>query len=162
MCGSATLATLVSSTSMKVASITVMAMTHGLTNGRNGTAGLFGVDRLHLPETVRQVCARLVIAVQGRDLVVTGARQSVLRLNHFHVVGHARLKAVAGLFHFLACQLDAQLGDVHLAARTAQPDDGGFHVELDAVAQFPLLLLQLAYGELRAGALRSEERRVGK
>src|SRR5580704_3419798 len=31
MCGSATLATLVSSTSMKVANITVMAITHGLT-----------------------------------------------------------------------------------------------------------------------------------
>src|ERR1035438_6174770 len=154
MCGSATLATLVSSTSMKVASITVMAMTHGLTNGRKGTAGLFGVDRLHLTDAVRQVRARLVVAVQGRDLVVAGARQSVLRLNHLHVVGHARLKAVAGLFHFLARQLDAQFGDLHFAARAAQPDDGGFHVELDAVAQFLLLLLQLAYGELRAGALR--------
>src|ERR1039458_2036327 len=154
MCGSATLATLVSSTSMKVASITVMAITHGLTNGRNGTAGLFGVDSLHLPDAVRQVRARLVIAVQGRDLVVAGARQPVLRLNHFHVVGHARLKAVARLFHFLARQIDAQLGDVHLAARAAQPGDGGFHVELDAVAQFLLLLFQLAYGELRAGTLR--------
>src|ERR1017187_9858778 len=165
MCGSATLATLVSSTSMKVASITVMAMTHGLTNGRKGTAGLFGVDRLHLPDAVRQVRTRLVVAVQGRDLVVAGARQSVLRLNHLHVVGHARLKAVAGLFHFLACQLDAHLGDLHFAARTAQPGDGGLDVELDAVAQFLLLLLQLAYGELRAGALRlyapaGEERHV--
>src|ERR1019366_3234481 len=154
MCGSATLAPLVSSTSMKVASITVMAMTHGLTNGRKGTAGLFGVDRLHLPDAVRQVRARLVIAVQSRDLVVAGARQSVLRLNHFHVVGHTRLKSVARLFHFLARQLDAQLGNVHLAARTAQPDDGGFHVELDAVAQLLLLLLQLAYGERGAGAPR--------
>src|ERR1039457_86888 len=154
MFGSATLATLVSSTSMKVASITVMAMTHGLTNGRKGTAGLFAVDRLHLPDAVRQVRARLVVAVQRRDLVVTGARQPVLRLNHFHVVGHPRLKAVAGLFHFLARQLDAQLGDLHFAARAAQPGDGGLDVELDAVAQFLLLLLQLAYGELRAGALR--------
>src|ERR1035441_114833 len=96
MCGSATLATLVSSTSMKVASITVMAMIHGLMRGPNGTTGLFGVERLHLAHGARQVCPRLVIAVQGRDLVVAGARQSVLRLNHFHVVGHARLKAVAG------------------------------------------------------------------
>src|ERR1035438_10184637 len=132
MCGSATLATLVSSTSMKVASMTVMAMTHGLMTGRKGTAGLFGVDRLHLPNAVRQVRARLVIAVQGRDLVVAGARQPVLRLDHFHVVGHARLKAVARLFHFLARQLDAQLGDLHFAARAAQPGDGGFHIELDA------------------------------
>src|ERR1035438_2496128 len=124
MCGSATLATLVSSTSMKVASITVMAMTHGLMTGRNGAAGLFGVDRLHLPDAVCQVRARLVVAVQCRDLVVAGARQSVLRLNHLHVVGHARLKAVAGLFHFLARQLDAQLGDLHFAARAAQAGDG--------------------------------------
>src|SRR5580658_6935257 len=36
MCGSATLATLVSSTSMKVASITVPAITQGLMSGRAG------------------------------------------------------------------------------------------------------------------------------
>src|ERR1019366_3545350 len=122
--------------------------------GRKGAAGLFGVDRLHLPDAVRQVRPRLVITVQRRDLVVAGARQPVLRLNHFHVVGHARLKAVAGLFHFLARQLDAQFGDRHFAARAAQTGDGGFHVQLDAVTQFLLLLLQLTYGELRAGALR--------
>src|ERR1019366_9388958 len=57
------------------------------------------------------------------------------------------------------------LGDLHFAARAAQPGDGGFHVELDAVAQFLLLLLQLAYGELRAGTLRlyapaGEERHI--
>src|SRR5450756_2061513 len=102
MCGSATLATLVSSTSMKVASITVMATIHGLMTGRNGMAGLLGVERLHLADAVRQICPRLIVAVEGRDLVVAGARQPVLRLDHFHVVGDARLKAVAGLFHFLA------------------------------------------------------------
>src|ERR1019366_7859900 len=119
MCGSATLATLVSSTSMKVASITVMAMIHGLMTGRNGMTGLFGVERLHLADAARQVGACLVIAVKGRDLVIAGARQPVLGLNHFHIVGHTRLKTVAGLVHFLACQLDAQFGDVHLAARAA-------------------------------------------
>src|ERR1017187_4824072 len=154
MCGSATLATLVSSTSMKVASITVMAMTHGLMTGRKGAAGLFGVDRLHLPDAVRQVRPRLVIAVQGRDLVIAGARQPVLRLNHFHVVGDAGLKAVAGLFHFLARQLDAEFGDVHLAARAAQLSDGSLHVEHDAVAHFLLLLFQLADGEFGARPLR--------
>src|ERR1035437_5034744 len=116
MCGSATLATLVSSTSMKVASITVMAMTHGLRTGRKGAAGLFGVNRLHLPDAVRQVRPRLVITVQRRDLVVAGARQPVLRLNHFHVVGHTRLKAVAPVFHFLARPIDAQLCAVHPAS----------------------------------------------
>src|ERR1022692_1730771 len=107
MCGSATLATLVSSTSMKVASITVMAMIHGLMTGRNGMTALLGVERLHLADAVRQVCPRL---------------------NNFHVVGDARLKAVAGLFHFLAGQFDAEFGDVHLAARAAKLGDGGLHV----------------------------------
>src|ERR1019366_2083538 len=165
MCGSATLATLVSSTSMKVASITVMATIHGLITGRNGITELLGVERLQLADAVRQVGPRLVITVEGGDLVVAGARQPVLRLNHFHVVGDARLKAVAGLFHFLARQLDAQFGDVHLAPRAAQLSDGGLDVEHDAVAHFLLLLLQLADGEFGAAALRlyapaGEERHV--
>src|ERR1035441_8668038 len=157
MCGSATLATLVSSTSMKVASITVMAMIHGLMTGRNGMTALLGVERLHLADAVRQVCPRLIKAVQGGDLVVAGARQPVLRLNHFHVVGDARLKAVAGLFHFLARQFDAEFGDVHLAARAAQVNDGGLHVEHDAVAHFLLLLLQLPDGEFGLGAFRDRK-----
>ena len=41
MCGSATLATLVSSTSMKVASMTVAAMIHGLMSGRAGQDGVY-------------------------------------------------------------------------------------------------------------------------
>src|SRR5271163_2568583 len=43
--GSATFATLVSSTSMNVASVTVSAMTHGLINGR-----LVGAAEMELPE----------------------------------------------------------------------------------------------------------------
>src|SRR5260370_21473764 len=113
MCGSATLATLVSSTSIKVASITVMAMIHGLISGRDGMAGLFSVEHLHLADTARQVCPCLVIAVQGGDLIVACAREALLRLNHFYVVGYARLKAVARPFHFLPRQIDAAPGDLH-------------------------------------------------
>ena len=50
MCGSATLAMLVSSTSMKVASVTVMAMAHGLKRGRHSafTAGTMeSIARAH-------------------------------------------------------------------------------------------------------------------
>ena len=50
ICGSATLATLVSSTSMNVASMTVMAMIHGLME-----SPLFRVHRLHLTDRVGQV-----------------------------------------------------------------------------------------------------------
>src|SRR5512140_3108045 len=66
MCGSATLATLVSSTSMQVASMTVMAMIHGLTV-------LLGVDRLHLPGRVGQPGTRLAVSVERVDLVVARA-----------------------------------------------------------------------------------------
>src|SRR5208283_3935844 len=81
MCGSATFATLVSSTSMKVASITVKAMIHGL-------ICLPGVERLHLSGGMRQVGPRLVVAVERRDLVVVGARELVLRVHHFDIVGN--------------------------------------------------------------------------
>src|ERR1039458_4434971 len=63
ICGRATLATLVSSTSMKVASITVRATIHGLMSGRAGRAGLPGVERLHLADAVSEVRARLVVTV---------------------------------------------------------------------------------------------------
>src|ERR1035438_7329482 len=66
MCGSATLATLVSSTSMNVASITVIAMIHGLMAGglmagRVGMTVLLGVERLQLSQDMRQIRARLVV-----------------------------------------------------------------------------------------------------
>src|SRR6202795_5156507 len=44
MCGSATLAMLVSSTSMNVASVTVSAMIHGLTAGRHSAAPFMVID----------------------------------------------------------------------------------------------------------------------
>src|SRR5271157_2846661 len=95
---SETLATLVSSTSMNTASITVMAMIHGLTPSFDQSprssrrCALFSVRRLHLPHGVRHVRARLVEPVQRRDLVVGGAGERILRRNHFDIVGHARLE----------------------------------------------------------------------
>ena len=127
---SATLATLVSSTSMKVASITVKAMIHGLIDrGRCAacaTGMLLGVERLHLADAVGEVGARLVVAVERRDLVVAGAGQGVLGLDHFDIVGDAGLKAIARLLHFLPRQLDAEVGDIDLAARAGQLGDRQF------------------------------------
>src|SRR4029077_19143621 len=136
ICGSATLATLVSSTSMKVASITVRAIIHGLTTGsltagRNGMAVLFCVERLHLADAVRKICARLVVAVQGGDLIVAGAGQQVLRLHHFHAVGHARLKAVTRLFDFLAGEIETEPRNIHFVARAGHLGRRGLHVEHD-------------------------------
>src|SRR5512140_1864312 len=127
MCGSATLATLVSSTSMKVASMTVMAMIHGLTV-------LFGVDRLHLSGRVGQPRARLVVAIEGGDLVVARPRQLVLGRNHLHVVRDPRLEPVARLFDLLPGELDPEIRHLDLAARGIELRDRGLHVERDAVA----------------------------
>src|SRR5690348_2255939 len=110
MCGSATLATLVSSTSMKVASMTVMAMIHGLTC-------LFCVHRLHLSGGVREAGARLVVTIERGDLVVAGPRQFVLRGDHFDVVRDAGLEPVARLLHFLPRQLNSEVRDLDFAAR---------------------------------------------
>jgi hypothetical protein len=44
MCGRATLAIEESSTSMKVASVTVMAMIHGLINGRPGAEAALAIS----------------------------------------------------------------------------------------------------------------------
>ncbi len=92
---------------------------------------------------MREVGARLVVAVQGRNLVVVGAGQLVLRRNHFDIVGHAGLKAVARLRHFFVRQIHAQIGDIHLGARGFQLRDGGFHFERDPVPQVRLLLREL-------------------
>jgi hypothetical protein len=43
MCGNATLAMLVSSTSMNVANVTASAMIHGLTAGRHSSAEFMGI-----------------------------------------------------------------------------------------------------------------------
>src|SRR5438270_12923217 len=75
MCRSATLAMLVSRTSMNVASITVNAMIHGFTPGLCGPARLSCVERLRLADAARQVGAGLVVAVERRDLIIGGARQ---------------------------------------------------------------------------------------
>ena len=111
------------------------------------------VERLHLSDGVGQVGARLVVAVERADLVVVGARQLVLGGDHFDVVGHAGLEAVARLVHFLARQFDSQVGHVHFAARGFQLRDGGLHFQGDAVAQLLLLLLELADGQVGLGAL---------
>src|ERR1700729_676628 len=70
MCGSATLATLVSSTSMKVASITVPAITQGFISGRAG-----------LPAGVRSsttsVCRALVISRSQRELLGENGRVDI-------------------------------------------------------------------------------------
>src|ERR1017187_9140015 len=147
MCGSATLATLVSSTSMKVASMTVMAMIHGLTprcqsmTGEAAAGGFArmavsaGVERLHLAGGVGEIGARLVVAVERGDLVVVGAGQFVLRGDDFNVVGDAGLKTVARLFDFLFGERDAERGDLHLTARRFELRGGSFDFERDAVAR---------------------------
>src|ERR1017187_2102024 len=148
--GRDTLTTVVSSTSMKVASMTVIATIQGL---MTGIGLLLGVHGLHLTDGVGQVGAGLVITIEGGDLVVAGAGQFVLRGNDFDVVGHAGLEAVARLSDFLRGEVDAQVGDVHFGARGLELGQGRLDLEGDAVADFLLLLAKLADGEIGLGAL---------
>ncbi len=52
MCGSETFAMELSSTSMNVASVTVMATTHGLARGRHAIGGVMGCELLWTSVTV--------------------------------------------------------------------------------------------------------------
>src|SRR5271157_3873843 len=159
MWGRETLATLVSSTSMKVASMTAMAMTQGLVEmgparaGRAGTAILAGIQRLHLAGGVGEIGAGLIVAVKGADLVIVGAAQGVLGGDDLDVVGHAGLEAVAGLLDLLLRQVHAEVGDGDFAAGGLHLGDSGFYFERDAVAQILLLLFELADGQAGLGAL---------
>src|SRR5579872_4621819 len=80
--------------------IVVSVFTRGLSNCSSMStliAPSLGVNLFHLADRPRQIRARLIEPVQRRDLIVVGARQRILRLDHFDVVRHARLEAVARL-----------------------------------------------------------------
>ena len=115
--------------------------------------GLFGVERLHLADGIGQAGTGLVIAIEGADLIVVGARQLILRVDYFEVVGDAGLKTVARLGDFLMGQLDPQVGDGDFAAGGFHLDRGGFHFQGDAVAQVLFPLLELADGKIGLGAV---------
>ena len=159
MCGRATLATLVSSTSMNVASIPVMAMIHGLMArglmaGRVRMTVLLGVERLHLSDAARQIRARLIVAVQSADLIVAGTRQLILRLRSLrHCWRQPTLEAVESLIHFLAGEVEPELGDVHFATRAGKLRDRVLHFQDDAVAYVLLLLFELTNRDIGLGAL---------
>src|ERR1700743_1755474 len=68
-----------------------------------------GVNLFHLADRSRQVRSRLLEPVQRRYLVVVGACQRILRLDHFDVVRHARTKAVACLIHFFFRKLHTRI-----------------------------------------------------
>src|ERR1700730_15514069 len=59
------------------------------------------VHLFHLTDGPCQIRPRLVEAIQRCDLVVVCARQRILRLDHFDVVGHPGLQTVALLVHLL-------------------------------------------------------------
>ena len=77
----------------------------------------------------------------------------VLRLHHFDVVGDTGLKAVARLFHFLAGEIDAEVGDIHFAARAGQLGRSPSSLPARCGCELLLLLLQLADREFGLGAL---------
>src|SRR6266566_1484266 len=81
---------------------------------------LLCVNLFHLPNRPRQIRARLVEAIQRRNLVVVRASQRILRLNHFDVVRHACFEAVPRLIHFFLRELHAQVRHLHFIPRRLQ------------------------------------------
>src|SRR5579863_5981242 len=87
MCGSATLAMLVSSTSMKAAKATTTAISHGLCFGRHTSGGGAGAERVSVLLDIdlrihRHAGAQSMVAVLvGVDIDADGNA-----LHHFHVV----------------------------------------------------------------------------
>src|SRR5713226_5852371 len=115
---------------------------------------LLCVNLFHLPDRPRQVRARLVEAIQRRDLVVVRARQRILGLNHFDVVRHSRLETVSRLIHFLFRKLHAQVGHLHFISRRLEIQQRGLHIQRELVAQVVFLLLQFLDFQVRADHLR--------
>src|SRR5260370_30461297 len=67
------------------------------------------VNLFHLPQRPRQVRARLIEAVQRRNLVLVRAGQRILRLDHFNIVRDPRIEAVPRLIHFFFRKLHPHL-----------------------------------------------------
>src|SRR4030095_12857884 len=82
------------------------------------------VERFHLPGRTCQVGARLVVAIQGVDLVVVGSRELVLRGDDFDVVGDARPEPVLRLAYALRGEADAEPGSLDFAARRFPLSEG--------------------------------------
>ena len=72
--------------------------------------------------------ARQVELIQRADLVIAGARQIVLRGDHFDVGGDARLKPALRLGDFFLGQFVAQIRDVHRIPRGSELIESGFHL----------------------------------
>src|SRR5512141_1270128 len=54
---------------------------------------LLAIKRFHLSDRVRQIGPRLVVAIEGRNLVIAGTRHLVLGGDDLDVVGHTGLEA---------------------------------------------------------------------
>src|SRR5712692_4195510 len=112
------------------------------------------VNLFHPPCGTRQVCARLVEAVQRRNLVIVRASQRILRLDYFYIVRHSRFEAVSRLIHFFSRKLHAQVGHLHFISRRLQVQQRRLHIQRDLIPQVIFLLIQLLDLQVRADNLR--------
>ena len=86
--------------------------------------------RIHgfdLARSARERCARQIELIQSADLIVAGARQSVLRGDDFDVGGDPGLKAALRLSHFFLRQLQTQIGNVHGITRGRELIESGLY-----------------------------------
>src|SRR5579862_1080414 len=128
MCGRATLATLVSSTSMNVASMTVPAITHGFMSERSRTPSVKTCDVMRVPSALLGVDGGVDVHAWAQGFVA--ARNRIEHdldwdsLHYFHVVpggvlrrqqAHARTGSAGDGIHVTREFLVAQIG-FHLGA----------------------------------------------
>src|SRR5882724_1302924 len=120
----------------------------------SGVLLLLRVNLFHLPDSARVIRSRLIEAVQRDDLIVIRARQRILRLNHFNVVRHARLKAVPRLIHFFFRQLHAQIRHLHFRPRRFQIQQRRLHIQRNRIPQIRFLFSQRSQLQIRFYNLR--------
>ena len=81
--------------------------------------------------------------VEAGDELIVGRRQLLLRLHHFHVVGHAGAEAVLRLLQRLPRIIESGLGDVDLFRGGFEIQQRVLNVLLDTSSQVVYLRLPL-------------------
>src|SRR5215475_4599765 len=103
---------------------------------------LLRVNFFHLADSSRIIRTRLIESVERHNLVIIRSCQGVLGLDHFNVVRHARLEAVARLINLFFRQLNPQIRYLHFVPPRLQIQQRRLHVQRNRIAQVRFLFVQ--------------------